>query len=141
MASTLMARPRTGAPNPCGRSRVVSRRIPLPRVGIALGGGSARGWAHTGVLSALLERGIEPGIVRGTSIGALVGGIYAAGKLDELETRVRKLTRRDVLALVDLTVGGGGVIGGRRLMNLYRRHLGKSPSRACRGDSPRSPRT
>lgn len=95
-----------------------------PRVGIALGGGSARGWAHIGVLSALRERGIEPGIVCGTSIGALVGGIYAAGKLEELEAWVRELTRRDVLSLVDLTVGGGGLIGGRRLMELYRRHLG-----------------
>ncbi len=96
----------------------------LPRLGIALGGGSARGWAHIGVLSGLRERGIEPEIVCGTSIGALVGGIYSAGKLDELEGWVKGLTRRDVLGLVDLTVGGGGVIGGRRLRELYERHLG-----------------
>ena len=103
----------------------MSARTSRPCIGIALGGGSARGWAHIGVLSALLERGIVPEVVCGTSIGALVGGIYAAGKLKELESWVGDLSRRDVLGLLDLTVGGGGVIGGRRLMELYRRHLGE----------------
>lgn len=93
-------------------------------LGIALGGGSARGWAHIGVLSALEDEGISPEIVCGTSIGALVGGIYAAGKLGELAEWVGSLTRREVFGLVDLTVGGGGMISGRRLMELYRQHLG-----------------
>lgn len=96
----------------------------LPRLGIALGGGSARGWAHIGVLRALMEEGIEPEIVCGTSIGALVGGVYAAGRLEELGRWVGTLTRRDVLGLVDFTTARGGVIGGRRLMELYREHLG-----------------
>src|SRR5690606_16701961 len=96
-----------------------------PRIGIALGGGSARGWAHIGVLAALAERGIEPDIVCGTSIGALVGGVYAAGKLPELEEWVKGLKRRDVLGLVDFTIAGGGVLGGRRLIDLYRQHLGE----------------
>jgi len=95
-----------------------------PRIGIALGGGSARGWAHIGVLAALAERGIEPEIICGTSIGALVGGIAAAGKLAELEAWVAALTRRDVLGLVDFTIAGGGLIGGQKLINLYRQHLG-----------------
>jgi NTE family protein len=97
---------------------------PKPRLGIALGGGSARGWAHIGVLSALVEDGLEPDVVCGTSVGALVGGVYAAGKLPELEAWVGALTRRDVVALVDLTVTGGGMMGGRRLMALYRQHVG-----------------
>lgn len=96
-----------------------------PRVGIALGGGSARGWAHIGVLAGLSENGIEPEVVCGTSIGALVGGIYAAGGLKELEAWVAGLTRRDVLALVDFTVVGGGAIRGRKLLDLYREQLGE----------------
>jgi NTE family protein len=100
-----------------------------PRIGIALGGGAARGWAHIGVLRALAERGIEPEVVCGTSIGALVGGIYAAGYLEELEAWVSRLTRRDVLRLVDLTVGGGA-LGGKRLMELYREHFPELPIEA-----------
>ncbi|OZA13548.1 MAG: patatin, partial [Hydrogenophilales bacterium 17-62-8] len=53
-----------------------------PRIGLALGGGSARGWAHIGVIRALKDAGIEPDIVCGTSIGALVGATYVGGELD-----------------------------------------------------------
>src|SRR5690606_26165341 len=67
----------------------------------------------------------EPEIVCGTSIGALVGGVYAAGRLGELEDWVRKLTRREVFGLLDVVVGGGGVIRGRRLMDFFRQHLGE----------------
>ncbi len=94
------------------------------RLGIALGGGAARGWAHIGVLAALAENGIEPDIVCGTSIGALVGGIYAAGGLRGLESWVAGLTRRDVVALLDIGVGRGGALGGRKLVELYRRVAG-----------------
>ena len=94
------------------------------RLGIALGGGAARGWAHIGVLAALAENGIEPDIVCGTSIGALVGGIYAAGGLRDLEAWVAGLTRRSVVALLDIGVGRGGALGGRRLVELYRRVAG-----------------
>ncbi len=94
------------------------------RLGIALGGGAARGWAHIGVLSALAENGIEPVIVCGTSIGALVGGIYAAGGPQGLESWVAGLTRRDVVALLDIGVGRGGALGGRKLVELYRRVAG-----------------
>ena len=54
-----------------------------PRVGLALGSGSARGWAHIGIIQALEERGIEIDVVAGTSIGALVGGAYVSGALKE----------------------------------------------------------
>jgi NTE family protein len=97
---------------------------PPPRLGIALGGGAARGWAHIGVLAALAELGIEPAVVAGTSMGALVGGIYAAGRRAELEAWAGALSRRDLLALVDLSVRGGA-IGGQKLEELYREHLGE----------------
>ncbi|HLT47142.1 MAG TPA: patatin-like phospholipase family protein [Rubricoccaceae bacterium] len=96
-----------------------------PRLGIALGGGAARGWAHLGVLRALGEHGIEPEVVCGTSIGALVGGFYAAGKHAELEAWVAGLTRRDVVELLDFTMAGGGALGGRRLLELFREHVGE----------------
>ena len=95
-----------------------------PRLGLALGAGAARGWAHIGVLRALAEEGIEPDVVCGTSAGALVGGIYAAGKLDALEQWVRSLTRREVFTLFDFTIARGGAVGGRRLMELYRDRIG-----------------
>ena len=103
----------------------MSTAKPQPRLGIALGGGAARGWAHIGVLSALAENGIEPEIVCGTSIGALVGGVYAAGKLPELESWVAALTRRDVIGLLDFTAAGGGAIGGRKLMQFFGAQVGE----------------
>jgi NTE family protein len=84
-------------------------------IGLALGGGAARGWAHIGVLRALDEAGIKVGIIAGTSIGAVVGGCYAAGKLDELEAFARLLTPRSVLRYLDVDLRGGGLMSGVRL--------------------------
>jgi NTE family protein len=84
-------------------------------IGLALGGGSARGWAHIGVLRALSEAGIHPDIVAGTSIGAVVGGCYVAGHLDALEQFARTLTRRKVLGFLDFNFSGTGLITGQRL--------------------------
>ncbi len=95
-----------------------------PRIGLALGSGSARGWAHIGVIRALAEAGVEPDIVTGTSIGALVGALYVHGHLDAMESWVLKLTRRDVFSYMDLGISGGGFMEGRRLMELYRRAFG-----------------
>ncbi len=86
------------------------------KVGIALGSGSARGWAHVGVLRALAERGIRPEIVCGSSAGALVGALYAAGRLDALETFGRKLDWRQMAGYFDLTLRGG-LIKARRLVD------------------------
>ena len=88
------------------------------RLGLALGSGSARGWAHIGVIRALEERGIKPDIVCGTSIGALVGAAYAAGKLDRLEEWVTGLAWTTVVRLMDLT-WRGGLIRGTRLFTLF----------------------
>ncbi|MEZ5841049.1 MAG: patatin-like phospholipase family protein [Hyphomicrobiales bacterium] len=94
-----------------------------PKIGLALGGGAARGWAHIGVLRALAEAGIQPDIVAGTSIGAVVGGCYLGGKLDELEEFARKLTKRRVFGLLDISLGGSGLITGERLHDHFARHL------------------
>ncbi|CAN7290270.1 patatin-like phospholipase family protein [Rhizobium rhizogenes] len=93
------------------------------KIALALGGGAARGWAHIGVLRALDEAGIEVGMVAGTSIGALVGGCYLAGKLDELEAFSRSLTMRRIASLLDLTIGGSGLFGGMRLTKRMQEHL------------------
>jgi NTE family protein len=85
------------------------------RVGLALGAGCARGWAHIGVLRALNEAGIYPDIVAGTSIGAVVGGCYVAGELPALEEFARDLTRRKVLGFLDFNFSGSGLITGQRL--------------------------
>ena len=88
------------------------------KIGLALGGGSARGWAHIGVLRALNEAGIYPDIIAGTSIGAVVGGCYVAGELSALEQFARDLTRRKVLGFLDINFSGSGLITGQRLCNV-----------------------
>ncbi|MGO4436401.1 patatin-like phospholipase family protein [Rhizobium sp. RAF56] len=93
------------------------------KIALALGGGAARGWAHIGVLRALDEAGVEVGMIAGTSIGALVGGCYLAGKLDELEGFARSLTMRRIASLLDLTIGGSGLFGGMRLTKRMAEHL------------------
>lgn len=88
---------------------------PRPSVGLALGGGIARGFAHIGILRVLAKHGIEPDVVVGTSIGAVVGACYAAGKLDALDEWARGLTTRGVLGYLDVSLGGSGLMGGNRL--------------------------
>jgi NTE family protein len=85
------------------------------KIGLALGGGVARGWAHIGVIRALEAAGIVPDIVVGTSIGSVVGGCYVAGELGELEEFARTLTRRKVLGYLDFNFSGSGLISGQRL--------------------------
>lgn len=84
-----------------------------PIIGIALGGGAARGWAHIGVLGALRERGIDPQVVSGASIGSLVGAALASGKLEALQHWVLELRRLDVLKLLDASFGSGVIVGNR----------------------------
>ena len=97
-----------------------------PRVGLALGSGSARGWAHIGVIRALEQAGIRPDLVCGTSIGALVGAAYAADELDRFEQWVLGLRISDVVALMDVSLSGG-VFKGERLMEFFRRHFSDRP--------------
>jgi NTE family protein len=95
-----------------------------PRIGLALGAGVARGWAHIGVLRALKKMGIEPDIITGTSVGALVGGCYLAGHLDTLEEWTRNLSRMKIVSYLDLRVRSGGLISGGRLMAEMKKHMG-----------------
>lgn len=89
-----------------------------PKIGLALGSGSARGWAHIGVIQELAEIGIEPEIVAGCSIGAVVGAAYASDQLDKLDSWVRALTWKEIINYVDLTITGGGFIQGEKLIDL-----------------------
>lgn len=95
-------------------------------IGVAFGGGAARGWAHIGVLQALIEAGIRPSVVAGTSIGAVVGGCHVADRLDHLIDFARGLTRRKVFGYFDLNLSGSGLINGERLNSVLREALGET---------------
>lgn len=95
-----------------------------PPLGLALGGGVARGWAHIGAIRALIEAGIRPDIIAGTSIGSVVGGAYLAGKLDVLEKWARSLNRRRVMGYMDVSWGGSGFMRGERLAKTLNRYMG-----------------
>ncbi len=108
-----------------GSDRVASKpKVLRPSIGLALGGGAARGWAHIGVLRTLEAAGYRPDVIAGTSIGAVVGGCYAAGGLDLLEEFALSLTRRRVFGLMDFNLGGSGLITGNRLSDLLEQRLG-----------------
>jgi NTE family protein len=106
------------------------RKSVRPTIGLALGGGGARGFAHIGVLRTLLAHGIEPDIIVGTSIGAVVGGCYAAGRLDVIEEWSRGLTKRGILGYLDISLTGGGLIGGGKLAARLEEKLGNTPIEA-----------
>ena len=86
-----------------------------PRVGLALGSGAARGWAHLGVIREVQALGIKPDLVCGTSIGALVGAALASGDFDRLERWASGLKLTDVIGLMDIALSGG-MMKGRRLV-------------------------
>ncbi len=94
-----------------------------PKIGLALGAGGARGWAHIGAIRALLESGVRPDIVCGTSMGSLVGAAYAAGELERLEEWALSLGWRDVFGLMDFT-WRGGLIRGKKLFEFMRGRFG-----------------
>jgi len=91
-----------------------------PRIGLALGGGSARGWSHIGAIEVLEEAGLHPEVVTGCSIGAVVGGCYAAGQLGLLKAFALSLTKRRVVGLLDLRLGSGLIAGARLRRRLER---------------------
>ena len=94
-----------------------------PTIGLALGGGAARGWAHIGVLRSLIAAGLEPDIVAGTSIGAVAGACYVTGKLDGLQEFATTLTRRHIFGFLDFNFAGSGLITGQRLSSRLENHL------------------
>lgn len=87
-------------------------------LGIALGSGGARGWCHIGVLYALKRLGVQPELVAGSSMGALVGAAYAGGRLAALEDWARGLTRARFLRLLDMRLSGGGLVGGGEILRV-----------------------
>jgi NTE family protein len=100
--------------------------IRRPVIGLALGGGAARGFAHIGILRTLIAHGIVPNVVVGTSIGAVVGGAYAAGHLDTLEQWARSLQPRNILSYLDIRLNGSGLIGGDRLASQLEAAIGST---------------
>lgn len=94
------------------------------QIGIALGSGAALGWAHIGIIQGLIEAGIKPDIVYGASAGALVGGAYVAGQLEELERWLCTLSRMDVVRFYDLSWSSSGLFAGKRIINFFRQRFG-----------------
>lgn len=99
---------------------------PLPkRVSLVLSSGGARGLAHIGVIRALEAAGFEIVSVSGASMGALVGGVYATGKLDDYTDWVSAMNRSDIVRLLDFGWGAGGLIRGERVMGAMRELIGE----------------
>ena len=100
------------------------KKTELPnKIGLALGSGSARGWAHIGVIRALKDAGIQLDCVAGTSVGALVGAVYASGNLDSLEEVVLKLDWKQVVYFFDVVFPKSGLIDGNKVADFVRNHV------------------
>lgn len=99
--------------------------VPKPTVSLVLGSGGARGYAHIGAIEELLAQGYAIKSIAGASMGALIGGVYAAGKLDAYRDWVRALQKLDVLRLLDWTFRGGGLIKGDRIVDKLRELVGE----------------
>jgi NTE family protein len=104
----------------------VARRRRVPRLGLVLGSGAARGWAHIGVIRVLARAGIRPDIVCGTSVGALVGAAYASGEFERFCTGAAGMRRGDVLSFTDVGFGGG-LLKGQRFMSFVGRGFEDRP--------------
>lgn len=94
------------------------------KIGLVLGSGAARGWAHIGIINRLSEIGIKPDVVTGCSIGALVGAALASGKLSDLEEWVKSLDNWEVFRLLDWGLGQGGLISGERVFEKVTETIG-----------------
>ncbi|OGS91675.1 MAG: patatin [Gallionellales bacterium GWA2_60_18] len=94
-----------------------------PRVGLALGSGSARGLAHLGVIRAIEDAGIEIDFIAGTSMGALTGAIHAAGQLDELQAAFRAFDWRRMISFFDVVLPKSGLLDGASVSELVRAYI------------------
>jgi len=94
------------------------------RVALALGSGGARGYAHIGVINELRSRGYDVVGITGSSMGALVGGVYAAGSLDEFTEWAQTLTQRAMLRLLDPSISAAGVLRAGKILDAVRDMLG-----------------
>ncbi|MCK9539659.1 patatin-like phospholipase family protein [Dokdonella sp.] len=93
-------------------------------ISLVLGAGGARGYAHIGAIEELEAQGFRIRSIAGSSMGALIGGIHATGKLDVYRDWVRPLQKFDVLRLLDWTLSGGGFIKGDRIIGVLRELIG-----------------
>ena len=91
--------------------------------GLALGSGSARGWAHIGVIQALAKAGIQIDYVAGTSIGAVVGAVYASGNIESLEDVVLQLDWKQIVYFFDVVFPKSGLIDGNKIADFIRSHV------------------
>ncbi len=96
------------------------------KIGLAMGGGAARGWAHIGVIQALTEAGIRVDCVAGTSIGALVGAFYTAGKIDTLRDIILELDWNNIVSFLDMVFPKSGIIDGKKIADFTRSHVDKN---------------
>src|SRR3984885_2904530 len=101
-----------------------ARDKPRPRVALALGSGGARGYAHIGVIHELHDRGYQIVGIAGSSMGALVGGLQAAERLDEFADWARSLTQRSILRLLDPSITAAGVLRAEKILDAVRDILG-----------------
>jgi NTE family protein len=95
------------------------------KIGLALGSGSARGWAHIGVIKALDEAGIRLDYVAGTSAGALVGAVYASGRIESFQDVVLQLDWKRVVSYLDVVFPKTGLIDGNKIADFVRANVGK----------------
>lgn len=95
-----------------------------PRVALALGSGGARGYAHIGVIQALRERGYDIVGIAGSSMGAVVGGVHAAGRLDEFAHWAKSLTQRTILRLLDPSISAAGILRAEKILDAVRDIVG-----------------
>ena len=110
--------------SPAAKNRKPSGgRAGRPRVGLALGSGSARGLSHLGVIRAIAEAGIEVDLIAGTSMGALVGAIHAAGKLGELEAAFLEFDWKKTASFFDVVLPKSGLLDGDKVSELVRAHV------------------
>ena len=101
------------------------QNAPTPKIGLALGSGSARGWAHIGVIKALTEAGIHVDYVAGTSVGAVVGAVYASGRIDSFKDVVLQLDWKKIASFLDVVFPKSGLIDGNRIAEFIRSHVGE----------------
>ena len=93
------------------------------KIGLALGGGAARGWAHIGVIEALEDCGLEIGCVAGTSIGALVGSVYASDNLEAFKKAVLDIDKKKIISLLDVVFPKCGLLDGKKVMDFFKSYI------------------
>lgn len=101
----------------------MSKILQRPKIGLALGSGSARGLAHVGVIRAIADAGIQIDCIAGTSMGALIGAVHAAGKLDELETFFLDFDWKKTASFFDIVLPRSGLLDGAKVSALVRSHI------------------